>query len=675
MKDFARPRRASLRIVLALVACLGVSASLAAEPAAAPGPPGTDGTKTAAYQLTLAKLLESEGDLPGSLAAYEEAVRLSPEAPYVRMEYGLTLLRSAQAARPGIERVAALQKAAAQVGRAREMAPENPDALRAVAMVYLELATRDPQALEVVEDALAGVCRADPSDFQAAFTLARVYLERNKADKAATLLSGLIAREPQQLPAYSLLAEALVRSEKPREAEEVLARYLEIDPSVLEARLMLAELQDRRGDFAASVATLRKVPFGAQADPRLRRQLARALYFTGDLEGARASLAPLLASSADDPQLLLLSALVAQADGRADQAVAAFRNLAAQRPDDPSVAVALARALVNDGKRDEAIGRLGELADGQARQGKGKEATQIRLERAQILLDSGDWRRLDEALPALHAAASEPGASPELALAVKSLEADSLLSRERYADAAALLADAAGSTAPVALVAKRAEALARAGRTGEADAALSELAGRGDPQSVLAAVQAYQRLERYADSIPLLTRLPREKPAALWIGFLLGSAYERSGRHDEAVTEFRRALTEDPDYAPALNYLGYLFAERREHLDEARQLTERAVALDPDNGAYVDSLGWVYFQLGRKPEARALLERAVRLDPEDASVREHLGDVLSSLGEIAQARAAYESALSLAKDDRAKSTSVQRKLESLRRGAPGVPGR
>lgn len=673
MKDFARPRPAVSRTLFSLVACLGVSLPLAAQPAAAPAAP--DGGKAAAaYQLTLAKLLDAEGDLPRSLAAYEEAVRLSPEAPYVHLEYALTLLRSTQAARPGAERTAVLQKAADQAGRARQLAPENPDVLRAVAMVYLELAARDIQALEVAEDALAGVARADPGDFQAAFTLARVYLERNKADKAAALLSGLIAREPQQLPAYSLLAEALVRSDKPREAEEVLARYLAIDPTVLEARLMLAELADRRGDFAASAAVLKQAPFGSQTDPRLRRQLARALYFTGDLDGARANLAPLLAGSADDPQLLLLSALVAQADGRADQAVAAFRKLSGQRPDDASVAVAFARALVSDGKRDEAIRRLGDLADGQARQGKGKEAAQVRLERAQILVEGHDWQRLDEALPALRAAAAEAGAVPELGLSVKVLEADSLLERQRYDDAVALLSGTlAAPDAPAALVAKRAEALSRAGRAADAEAALAALAGRGDPQSVLAAVQAYQRLQRYADSIPLLARLPRKKPEALWIGFLLGSAYERSGRRDEAVAEFRRALTEDPDYAPALNYLGYLFAERGEHLDEARQLTERAVSLDPDNGAYVDSLGWVYFRLGRKPEARALLERAARLEPEDAAVREHLGDVLAALGEVAGARAAYESALSLAKDDPAKTATVQRKLEGLRRGT--VPGR
>ncbi|MEO1368758.1 MAG: tetratricopeptide repeat protein, partial [Acidobacteriota bacterium] len=94
-------------------------------------------------------------------------------------------------------------------------------------------------------------------------------------------------------------------------------------------------------------------------------------------------------------------------------------------------------------------------------------------------------------------------------------------------------------------------------------------------------------------------------------------------------------------------YLGYTWAERGENLDEALGLIQRAVAADPDNGAYVDSLGWVYYQLGRFHEARPHLEWAARLEPDDATVHEHLGDLYAALGERELSRAAYRRALEI----------------------------
>src|SRR5260370_8341728 len=84
-----------------------------------------------------------------------------------------------------------------------------------------------------------------------------------------------------------------------------------------------------------------------------------------------------------------------------------------------------------------------------------------------------------------------------------------------------------------------------------------------------------------------------------------------------------------------------MFAERGENLDEARKLIEKAVALEPDNGAYVDSLGWVYYRLGRFEQARATLERATRLETADGTLQEHLGDVSPAMGPRDRAGDAY----------------------------------
>ena len=90
-----------------------------------------------------------------------------------------------------------------------------------------------------------------------------------------------------------------------------------------------------------------------------------------------------------------------------------------------------------------------------------------------------------------------------------------------------------------------------------------------------------------------------------------------------------------------------MWAENGENLDRALDLIARAVSLDPENGAYIDSLGWAHFQLGQFHEAKSYLERASRLVPADAVILEHLGDLYRTLGDEFEARRVYELAVQL----------------------------
>ena len=121
-------------------------------------------------------------------------------------------------------------------------------------------------------------------------------------------------------------------------------------------------------------------------------------------------------------------------------------------------------------------------------------------------------------------------------------------------------------------------------------------------------------------------------------------------------------LALDGDFAPALNYLGYMWAEQGENLDEALIMVQRAVSLEPNNGAYLDSLGWAYFRIGRYDSAREHLERAADLVGDDAVVFEHLGDLYLASGDPGQAEIAYRKALELGGENR---SEVQRKLIEL----------
>jgi tetratricopeptide (TPR) repeat protein len=132
-------------------------------------------------------------------------------------------------------------------------------------------------------------------------------------------------------------------------------------------------------------------------------------------------------------------------------------------------------------------------------------------------------------------------------------------------------------------------------------------------------------------------------------------------------------LKKNPEHAPTLNYLGYMWAEAGKNLDQAHEMLVRAVGHDPDNGAYVDSLGWVYYRLGDLDQAEKYLTDATRLIPSDATVHEHLGDVLAKRGEKERALHSYRTALSLdpeAKEGekiRSKIAEIEKKDPSARR--------
>jgi tetratricopeptide (TPR) repeat protein len=104
-------------------------------------------------------------------------------------------------------------------------------------------------------------------------------------------------------------------------------------------------------------------------------------------------------------------------------------------------------------------------------------------------------------------------------------------------------------------------------------------------------------------------------------------------------------IAREPTHAQALNFLGYMLADRGERLEEAVSLIDRALALDPDNGSYLDSLGWAYFKLRRHDDARHYLSRAAEQLPSNSVVQDHLGDALAALGRHADAIAAWQRAL------------------------------
>lgn len=120
--------------------------------------------------------------------------------------------------------------------------------------------------------------------------------------------------------------------------------------------------------------------------------------------------------------------------------------------------------------------------------------------------------------------------------------------------------------------------------------------------------------------------------------YFRGITRERQNKWDGAEADFREALTLKPEQPMILNYLGYSLVDRGLKLDEALKMIERAVRLRPTDGYIVDSLGWVYYRLGRYEEAADAMERAVSLRPHDPIINDHLGDAYWQVGRKLEAR-------------------------------------
>ena len=144
--------------------------------------------------------------------------------------------------------------------------------------------------------------------------------------------------------------------------------------------------------------------------------------------------------------------------------------------------------------------------------------------------------------------------------------------------------------------------------------------------------------------------------------FQYGSALERKGDYSESVKYFEKALELKPDFYEAANYLGYMWAERGENLERAKGLIEQAVKAEPKNNAYLDSMAWVLFKLGKPREALPLMLQAVEIaeteKEKDVTLYDHLGDILMATGDRKKAREAWQNALSLGPNE-----DIRKKLE------------
>lgn len=182
---------------------------------------------------------------------------------------------------------------------------------------------------------------------------------------------------------------------------------------------------------------------------------------------------------------------------------------------------------------------------------------------------------------------------------------------------------------------------------------------------------AHTRAKDYAASIKHFTAAEllakRDEPERLTglFYFQVGAACERHKDIKQAEVYFLQAIKLAPDFAEALNYLGYMWAERGENLTEAKSMIEKALKQEPENAAFLDSMAWVLFKLNKPKEALEFQLKALKFQIEpDATLHDHLGDIYAALKQTDKARAQWELSISIEPSD-----AIQKKLKA----APAKP--
>jgi predicted Zn-dependent protease len=396
------------------------------------------------------------------------------------------------------------------------------------------------------------------------------------------------------------------------------------------------------------------------------RYVTALLNVPGGVGASRAKdqLTELLKTNPDDVRLLyLLSTASRQLEDYKGAEDAARRILTAD-PNSLAGLSALSRTLMDQYQYKRVVEAVAPLSKDVAARAKGRESDAASV-MAQLGLAQQQLADYDASLAAFTTAKqlAPDDVTYDLYLA------QALLAARKH-DRALAVVDAALAQNPeeTRLVRLRAQALGRLGRSGEASSAL-EAAIKADsrnPELAFALADTYAAQKRYDDAVRVIEQAETAFGESDEFTLRLANFYEQAGRLADAERELRRMIERDPLDGNALNYLGYMLADRTDRHAEAVELIERALKAEPDNPAYLDSLGWALFKQGKVEAAAEPLARAAAAIPANSVIQDHYGDLLARQGKWTDAIAAWERALA-GDGESIDAAAVEKKIRDGRR--------
>jgi tetratricopeptide (TPR) repeat protein len=581
-----------------------------------------------------------------AVSEYKQAIAADSDSLFLRIELAELYSMSGHTAE-GIQEAEAVLK----------VDSDYPDAHRLLARIYYHLLESTQGDHGVPKENLAkaiehleALMRVAPSDTDSMLLLGHLYRVDNQPKKAEEVFHKVLQTDPESKVGLANLAELYVQQNNFDQAIETLGKIPESD---MDSRLyhMLGFSYSQTQQFGKAIDTYQKALAQDPENTELRRYYADALLNLGKSADARAELQKVLKSDPDDGVSYKRLAMINREQGHFDEARQELEKAKALSPDDLEIPFQQAQLESTVGNDDKAVEILQALVKQSERPG-GQYAVPDANNRALFLERLGLAYRDQEKFPQamdtfrqIQALGPLQGPRAEL-LIIETLR------MQHQPDQAMTEVEAAVKTYPKNedLTILHATMMGERGQVDEAVKQLQPLlTGRPIDRGVYTSIaQIYMQAKRFDDAEQAIQKAldlspdPEDQEFAL---FVKGSILERQKKYDQAEQTFKKVLSVNPLNASASNYLGYMLADRGIRLDESVKYIQKALELEPNNGAYLDSLGWAYFKMGRYDLAAPPLEKAASKIQDDPTIHEHLGNVYLHMGKKAMAQEEWQRAL------------------------------
>jgi len=501
--------------------------------------------------------------------------------------------------------------------------------------------------MQKAENELKTAVKLDPSSEEAVTTLAMLYTDEGDTAHALQVLSS-VPDSARSAKLYSALGSAYEQRKDYKSAIDAFRRAIVLDRDNLDAIRGLAENLMNDGQSEAALEQYKVIADANPEDAQTYVRIAEIYRRQGKYDLALENLKKADTLVPDTMDVPYSMAAVYQAQGRYDDAVKLLLDLLKRTEKSET-----GSSQADRNNRAIFIERLGMVYREQENYTAAVETFRKMLTLGEENARSG----YQEIIDTYREAKEWPQATAAAKEAVQKLPDD----RDLRMVLDAQLAD-----------------------TGETDHAIADVramlkGGPEDREVYLRLGIMYTRAKQWKDAEDALNRAEQmstktEDKASVW--FLLGDTYQRQKMFDQAEAEFRKVLSSvsptDPQAAATLNYLGYMNADRGVKLDESLNFIKQALTFEPNNSAYLDSLGWAYFKLGKFDLAEENLTKASIHMGSDATVQEHLGDLYQKTGRLKLAAAHWERAVQEwnrtvpAEQDGEAFAKVQQKLDAAK---------
>jgi tetratricopeptide (TPR) repeat protein len=666
------------QVLVLVVLAVAAGGTVSAQTTAAPDKASAD--KAAAYYNfamghLYAELAGAYGNrseyVNKSIDFYRQALKLDPAAGYIFEELTDLYIQTGH-----------LRDA---VTEAQDMLKRNPDNLEArkiLGRIYTRM-IGDAQQGKINDDMLKqaieqykAITAKDSKDLESWLNLGRLYRVSNNSVESEKAFKHALELDSSSEDALSGLASVYLDIGDTKKAIEMLRAVTDNDPSPRTLEI-LAESYDQVRDYKNAAEVLKKALEMAPDNGRLKRKLAQNLLLSEQYDAALKMYNDLIAEDPKDSQLQLRISEIYRTRRDFDKARTALDKAKELDADNLDVRYEEVNLLADQGKNDDAVKALKSILDDMVKKSysASEKANRLMLLERLAMLYRSENKYAEAADTFQQMSEIDPDSGPKISKAI----VETWLVAKDYKKALAE-ANAGLKKYPNENISKLAHAsvLAEMGKVDEGVAELRALHSDDKAKNreiELAIAQFYEKGKRYQDEAKALDeaeKLSDSQQDKTNVNFMRGAMYERMKKYDAAEAEFRKVLATDADNAGALNYLGYMFAEAGIKLDEAAKLVGRALELDPQNGAYLDSLGWVYFRQNRLPEAENLLVQALQRIGKDPTVHDHLGDIYFKQGKTKDAIMQWQASMQeyeagLAQDmEPSDVAKINKKLESAR---------